>query len=258
MAARLVAIAGTVVALVLLVSAFQRLTLGAEPADGAPSAYVVLRASPIAAEHDVLRGSPEAVPAPPWLPRRGTAHPRTLATARALRAYAGAPPRIPHGLTREEFRSARCLTCHARGGYSPRFGAYVPVTPHPEFEGCLQCHVPDDAVVRVSLPDRARDATCHQCHPPGAPQRALPASDWVAAPWPTLAAPQFVPPTIPHPLQLRGNCLACHMGPGAVAEIRTTHPERANCRQCHVAAGDATDAWVRSATDSPASGEVRR
>ncbi len=41
---------------------------------------------------------------------------------------------------------------------------------------------------------------------------------------------------IPHDLQLRGNCLACHGGPAAVAEIRTAHPERANCRQCHVPA----------------------
>ena len=39
----------------------------------------------------------------------------------------------------------------------------------------------------------------------------------------------------PHDLFFRGNCLACHSGPSAVAEIRTAHPERADCRQCHVA-----------------------
>jgi nitrate reductase cytochrome c-type subunit len=42
------------------------------------------------------------------------------------------------------------------------------------------------------------------------------------------------PPTIPHPLQLRENCLACHAGPASRPEIRTSHPERARCRQCHV------------------------
>lgn len=42
------------------------------------------------------------------------------------------------------------------------------------------------------------------------------------------------PPIIPHQLQLRENCLACHAGPSAPKEIRVTHPERVNCRQCHV------------------------
>ena len=42
------------------------------------------------------------------------------------------------------------------------------------------------------------------------------------------------PPVIPHQLQLRENCLACHAGPSAPKEIRVTHPERVNCRQCHV------------------------
>jgi hypothetical protein len=53
--------------------------------------------------------------------------------------------------------------------------------------------------------------------------------------WPVLSrTADGLPPSIPHDLQLRGNCLACHMGPAAVAEIRTTHPERSDCRQCHV------------------------
>ena len=42
------------------------------------------------------------------------------------------------------------------------------------------------------------------------------------------------PPVIPHQLQMRENCLACHAGPGAPKEIRVSHPERINCRQCHV------------------------
>jgi cytochrome c-type protein NapB len=42
------------------------------------------------------------------------------------------------------------------------------------------------------------------------------------------------PPTIPHRILMRENCIACHDGPGAREEIRTTHPERTRCRQCHV------------------------
>ena len=43
------------------------------------------------------------------------------------------------------------------------------------------------------------------------------------------------PPAIPHSLQLRENCIACHTGPGAVVEIRVDHAARGDCRQCHAA-----------------------
>jgi cytochrome c-type protein NapB len=42
------------------------------------------------------------------------------------------------------------------------------------------------------------------------------------------------PPVMPHAAFMRENCLACHGGPAAREEIRTSHPERARCRQCHV------------------------
>jgi cytochrome c-type protein NapB len=41
------------------------------------------------------------------------------------------------------------------------------------------------------------------------------------------------PPTIPHKTFMRENCSACHSGPAAREEIRTSHPERIRCRQCH-------------------------
>jgi cytochrome c-type protein NapB len=47
------------------------------------------------------------------------------------------------------------------------------------------------------------------------------------------------PPVMPHPLFMREDCEACHAGPGARPEIRTSHPERARCRQCHVQVGAA-------------------
>jgi len=53
-------------------------------------------------------------------------------------------------------------------------------------------------------------------------------------PWKGSRATVGAPPRIPHALQMRGECLACHAGPGARVELRTTHPERVRCRQCHV------------------------
>ena len=39
--------------------------------------------------------------------------------------------------------------------------------------------------------------------------------------------------------------MACHGGPAAVEEIRTTHPERGNCRQCHVPAVTEEEVFTR-------------
>lgn len=202
-----------------------------------PAPTVAPPGVPIAAEADVFRTWPGDVATPPG-GRRRQAHPRTLAMSRTLRAYPGAPPRIPHGLTTEEFRNTSCNACHERGGYVARFAAYAPLTPHPEYRACLQCHVPDDAVVGVVIRDHSADAVCLQCHVPGASKSLFVPLDWTAAAWPETnqRAMDGSPPQIPHGFQLRTNCVACHSAPGGVQEIRTTHPERANCRQCHVPA----------------------
>jgi cytochrome c-type protein NapB len=196
-------------------------------------------ADSIPAEAGVFHLQPGMLAIEPGTRRAREAHPRTLKTFRYLRAYPGAPPRVPHGLTPDEFRTGACKTCHERGGYSQRFAAYVPVTPHPDMGFCLQCHVGDDAVTGISHPSSDPNARCRQCHTPSGPPRAeIDATlNWRIAGWPRLApvTPGRDPPAIPHDLQSRGNCLACHAGPAAVAEIRTTHPDWANCRQCHVA-----------------------
>jgi nitrate reductase (cytochrome), electron transfer subunit len=217
-----------------------------DPAPGTtalrPTAIELLAAAFTAAapaEALVFRTRPGDHALDPHGPRRAEAHPRTLATFRALRAFAGAPPRVPHGLSADEFRGGLCNTCHERGGYSPRFAAYVPVTPHPELADCLQCHTSDAALVGTPLPDRRADALCRQCHRPER-DAAGPVLDWEPAPWPAVLRrpPDGTPPPVPHDLQLRGNCLACHMGPSAVTEIRTAHPERADCLQCHLTQHD--------------------
>lgn len=192
---------------------------------------------PISAEAEVFRTHSGVTAIPPNAESTRDAHPRTLARYRFVRAYPGAPPRIPHGFTADEFRTGACNTCHRRGGFSPRFEAYVPVTPHPDMPACLQCHVGRDEVTGVTLPDLDPSTICRQCHATGAARWAEGLVDWRPMPWPSRersAQPGAVPP-IPHDLFFRGNCLACHSGPSAVAEIRTTHPEQADCRQCHVA-----------------------
>jgi len=202
---------------------------------------------PIAAEANVFRTRPGDLSLGSDLARRRPAHPRTMAMYQALRAFPGAPPRIPHGLTSDEYRSTGCNTCHERGGYSVRFEAYAPVTPHPELVDCLQCHAANDALIGSALPRGDPDARCRQCHTPGAARAPYRALDWQSLVWPKLHRPDPAgpPPVIPHDLQLRSNCLSCHMGVAAVGEIRTNHPERANCRQCHWAPDSAV--FVRAA-----------
>jgi cytochrome c-type protein NapB len=202
---------------------------------------------PIRAEAQVFRTMPGMLAIEPASRPERSAHPRRLATVRFLRAYSGAPPRIPHPLTAEEFRTDACRTCHERGGYSVRFAAYVPLTPHPERGICLQCHVGVDSVMGTWPADADPNARCPQCH--GANGRLRPDATltWATTVWPTLPpkGPDRAPPPIPHDLPFRENCLTCHAGPAAVAETRTTHPERANCRQCHVTFDASARPFVR-------------
>lgn len=226
----------------------------AGPEDGAPPplAPPVPAERPIPEEADVFRTAPSDLAPGAETERRPGAMPRTLEVYRRLRAFPGAPPRIPHGLTEEEARHGLCNACHARGGYVPRFGGYAPVTPHPEYADCLQCHVANAMTLGIGFPEPRRDAICTQCHvDPDRPPPTFVALDWPDPSWPELdrrALPES-PPLIPHDLQMRGNCVACHAGPGAVRELRTAHPERADCRQCHLPATDRQGVFRRTVRD---------
>lgn len=144
------------------------------------------------------------------------------------RAYPGAPPFIPHDLTEASDQmalgAAQCNACHGAGGYVAQLDAYAPVTPHPDYLHCRQCHVAQVA----DAPQPLARSTWQRPAPPPLGQSAMPGG----------------PPRIPHTLQLRENCVACHGGPAALAPVATDHPERANCRQCHVPAM-ATTTWSR-------------
>jgi len=129
------------------------------------------------------------------------------------RLFDGAPPVIGH----RDF-GIECVECHNRRGTEVAGVGYAPPTPHELTAGigatarCRQCHVfrqTDELFVRntfVGLPQDLR------------PGRRLAA---------------LAPPVIPHPVFMRENCAACHTGPAAREEIRTSHPERERCRQCH-------------------------
>ena len=143
---------------------------------------------------------------------------KSAATVRAeRRLYDGAPPVVPH----ENF-GMTCTECHNIDGVEVPGVGFAPPQPHADTAGmssvsrCVQCHVfkQSDAVFAASDFVGLRQDLRH-----GA--RLYP----------------IAPPTIPHKTFMRENCLACHSGSAAREEIRTTHPERTRCRQCHVPAG---------------------
>jgi cytochrome c-type protein NapB len=167
---------------------------------------------------------------------------RTRAVYYARRAYPGAPPLIPHAVGEGDAFGKACLACHGGGGWVPRFEAYAPVTPHPEMLSCRQCHVPQ-APSPHPLPEGERELrTLSPFGVRGA------GSSWQTPPPPALRARAMPgsPPPIPHALQMRENCRACHAGPGAVAELRTRHPERVSCRQCHALGAPSAEAFARA------------
>ncbi|MBW1865496.1 MAG: nitrate reductase cytochrome c-type subunit [Deltaproteobacteria bacterium] len=147
----------------------------------------------------------------------GTSTARTLDEYYSRRQYPGAPPYIPHKVEEADLAPVECLTCHAKGGWTADLKKNTPLTPHPEYAACRQCHVQQmDAKLFVDI-------------------------DWMSITTPRLGRSDLpgAPPPVPHELQMRGNCIACHVGPGAVASIRVEHPSRGNCRQCHVPATNA-------------------
>ena len=141
-------------------------------------------------------------------------HQRTLEEYYKNRAYYGAPPSIPHPVKEEiNIGENNCLQCHQSGGFSEKFKAYAPIVPHPEMINCKQCHVSQKS------------------------QRLFVETNFKKGKIPKVGvnnALQESPPTIPHEIQMRENCLSCHASPSTPKKIRISHPERTDCMQCHV------------------------
>jgi cytochrome c-type protein NapB len=153
----------------------------------------------------------------------GSSTSRTLNYYYSLRQYPGSPPYIVHDLDDEKGKPYECLSCHARGGFTQSMNRFAPVTPHPTQTYCQQCHV-------KPVTDKLfKETDWASVMPPRLGRSALPGS----------------PPPIAHAIQMRENCIACHVGPGAVVVIRVEHPMRGNCRQCHLPTV-ATDVFKRA------------
>lgn len=140
---------------------------------------------------------------------------KTAARERAeRRLYDGAPPVIPH-----QGFSSPCTSCHNAEGMAVAGMGFSPPSPHEITAGlsatsnCRQCHVERqtaEVFVESGFVGLAQNL-----------RRGRRLSD-------------VAPPVTPHPLFMRENCVACHSGPAAREEIRTPHPERERCVQCHV------------------------
>jgi cytochrome c-type protein NapB len=147
------------------------------------------------------------------------------------RAFSGAPPVVPHPV--DQRSAAACLACH---GQPTRIGPVAaPQISHAHYTHCTQCHVEsangqfrDDAATLLTPSEFTGLA------PAGGGERAWPGA----------------PPTIPHATWMRDNCAACH-GPTSMG-IRTSHPWRHSCTQCHAPAADFDQADFLHALTRPA------
>ncbi|MGR3319013.1 MAG: hypothetical protein ACUZ8O_11110 [Candidatus Anammoxibacter sp.] len=125
--------------------------------------------------------------------------------------YLGAPAIIPHGVG-SEGRTA-CLHCHENGLIVDKIK--TPLTPHsPELINCRQCHL-------------------HLKNIPLFKQNSF---IGLKSPEKTFRQNPYSPPLIPHRTFMLRKCLNCH-GNEAFSEkyTQTGHPDRQNCKQCHIA-----------------------
>lgn len=164
-----------------------------------------------------------------WVPNSQgpTATPTSFSVRAARRLYDGAPPVIPHAPLK-----IKCIACHtATGQETPPLG-FAPANPHTHTAGlsstsrCEQCHVfrqQNETVVNVSDLSSESDFQGLTQHFAKA-ERLYPGA----------------PPVIPHEIFMREDCASCHTGPSARSEIRCSHPQRTNCRQCHARGTDAS------------------
>jgi len=138
-----------------------------------------------------------------------------LAGRTERRAFDGAPPVVPHPI--DQMTSAACIACHGEG---IQVGDKVASKmSHQMYGSCTQCHVEQtrETIVTHSAFVGVFGKSTFQGAP--APQKGERA--YVGA-----------PPTVPHTTWMRDNCLSCHGAAGS-APLRTSHPWRVSCLQCH-------------------------
>lgn len=139
-----------------------------------------------------------------------------IAQRQSRRAFDGAPPVVPHPVPQES--TAACLACHANGlAIKDRV---APKISHAHYGGCTQCHVPAKTGPRITgdpmLLAALADNVFSGAVAPAKGERAFPGA----------------PPTTPHSTLMRSDCNSCH-GPTGLFGLRTPHPDRQSCVQCH-------------------------
>jgi len=157
------------------------------------------------------------------------------------RAFDGAPPVVPHPIPQDS--SAACLACHGPGiAAKDKVASKIS---HAHYTSCTQCHVPAGGIGLQALESIL--------------QKPIAGNQFVGS-VPALkgsrAWPQ-APPTIPHSTLMRGDCTSCH-GPLGLFGLRTPHPDRQSCVQCH--ASDASldqHVFSSAANERPASAKDR-
>lgn len=148
------------------------------------------------------------------------------------RAYDGAPPIVPHPI--DQHSADSCLECHAK---PTAIGTIVaPQMSHELHPNCIQCHV---SGVGIGSRWNTSKFDLHTSNSFGG----------YLAPTQGERAHPFAPPTIPHTTRMRENCLSCHGDLGS-SPIRTAHPDRQSCTQCHVPSAD-VDQHVFFESDFP-------
>lgn len=133
-----------------------------------------------------------------------------LAMREQNRAYNGAPPTVPHPI--DQMSAQACVVCHANGTKTKTLR--IPRMSHQFLINCTQCHVENT--------------------PRHMPASLFRENSFVGLPAPTGGprAYEGAPPQIPHSTWMRVECMSCH-GFTGLQGIRTTHPWRQNCQQCH-------------------------
>ena len=126
------------------------------------------------------------------------------------RAFNGAPPTIPHPI--DQRSDAACVACHKEGALTKTLR--IPRMSHTFLANCTQCHVENN--------------------PRHMPATVFRENDFAGLEAPTAGPRAFAgaPPQIPHSTWMRSDCMSCHGYEGRYG-IRTTHPWRKNCQQCH-------------------------
>ncbi len=149
----------------------------------------------------------------------------------ARRAFDGAPPVVPHPVPQDS--AAACLACHGPGLVIKDKAASK--MSHAAYASCTQCHVPAGGP-RILQPESELLAPIAENHFVG-----LAASLKGSRAWPQ------APPTIPHSTLMRSDCSSCH-GPKGLFGLRTPHPDRKACVQCHLPGAELDQRFFFSTT----------